>query len=126
MKKILKSIKPETYLFIFSCFYLVLLGLLLSYNYHVTDNYNLLFDADTARVVQDATEVVAEHYRADVHPLFILIIQPIVHFISGIVHNKILAIINSPFAIFTISPVSISVIACPKRTKTFCFRFIKT
>ena len=93
MKKLLKSIKPETYLFIFSCFYLVLLGLLLSYNYHVTDNYNLLFDADTARVVQDATEVVAEHYRADVHPLFILIIQPIVHFISGIVHNKILAII---------------------------------
>ena len=78
MKKFLKKQKTEFYLFIGSMFFLVLLGFLLNYNYLLNENYNLLFDFDTGRIFLDATVVNAEHYRLDVHPLFVIIIQPLV------------------------------------------------
>ena len=80
-------------LFLFSFFYLLFLGILLSYNYDLGSSYNLLFDSDTGRIVLDATETIAEHYRAAVHPLFILWVQPMVLLLGGFLHNKILSII---------------------------------
>jgi len=93
MKKFIKNQKPEVLLFTFSLLFLILLGVFLSYNFDFKENYNLLFDSDTARVIKDATEVAADHYRADVHPLFILWIQPVVFLLTGIVCNKTLALI---------------------------------
>ena len=93
MKKILSKIKTEHYLFIVSMFFLTLLGIFLSYNYNLYENYNLLFDSDTGRVILDATLMNAEHYRVDIHPLFIIMIQPLVFIIKGIVVNRIMAII---------------------------------
>ena len=93
MKKWIQKQKPEKVLLVFAILYCLLLGILLSYNYQMNDNYNILFDSDTARVVEDATEFVGSHYRADVHPLFVLFVQPVAYFVSGIVMNKMLAII---------------------------------
>ena len=89
----MKNKKIEYYLLLGSFLFLTILGVLLSYNYEIKNNYNLLFDSDTARVIGDATEIAAEHYRADVHPMFILFTQPLVLLLSGIVQNKMLAII---------------------------------
>ena len=93
MKRFIKKQKPEFYLFIGSFFFLMILGFLLNYNYKLFENYNLLFDFDTGRIMLDATVMNASHYRLDVHPLFILIVQPIVFILQGIVVNRIIAII---------------------------------
>lgn len=93
MKQFLKKQKTEFYLFIGSMFFLVLLGFLLNYNYLLYENYNLMFDFDTGRIFLDATVVNAEHYRLDVHPLFVIIIQPLVLLIKGLVLNPSIAII---------------------------------
>ena len=93
MKKWIKNQKPELLLWVGSMLFLFIVGLLVSYNYEIKDNYNYLFDSDTARVIKDATIIKEDHYRVDVHPLFILLVQPVVHLISGVVLNKMLAII---------------------------------
>lgn len=89
----MKKLKIENILLIGSFLFLTFLGICLSYNYEIKENYNLIFDSDTARVIGDATEIAAEHYRADVHPLFIILVQPVVFLLSGIVLNKMIAII---------------------------------
>ena len=95
LKKIKKEYqsKPEIIIFLFLFIFLMILGILLSYNYQMKDNYNLLFDSDTARVIMDATEIAADHYRVNVHPLFVLFIQPLCFIINGIFLNKMLSII---------------------------------
>ena len=92
IKKYIKN-NPEKVLFIFSFIYLLFLGISLSYNYDIKNNANLIFDSDTSRVILDATEIVANHYRISVHPLFVLLVQPLCYFINGIVLNKMLSII---------------------------------
>lgn len=96
MRKIIKKLKlnkPEVLLFMLSFFYLLLLGITLSYNLDFSNNFNLLFSSDTSRVIIDSTILNAKHYRIDVHPLFLIIVQPIVSFVSGITTNKMLALI---------------------------------
>ena len=89
----MKKQKIEYLIGIIAFLFLILLGLFVTYNYDMGENYNLLFESDTARVIQDATMIKAFHYRADVHPLFIIIVQPMVYLLSGLVMNKTLAII---------------------------------
>ena len=93
MKKWIQNQKPEFIVWIVSFLFLLMIGILLSYNYDLKNNYNLLFDSDTARVVKDATEIFAEHYRADVHPLFIILVQPVVLLLTGFVLNKTLSLV---------------------------------
>lgn len=94
MKKIIKKISnKELLVFLISFIYLLILGISLTYNFNFENNYNLLFDSDTARVIGDMTNPLADHNRLDVHPLFVLLTQPICLLLSGIVQNKILAII---------------------------------
>ena len=96
MRKIINKLKlnkPEVILFLFSFFYLLVLGVTLSYNLDFSNNYNLLFNSDTARVIIDSTIVNANHYRIDVHPLYLIIIQPVVLLLSGITMNKMLSIV---------------------------------
>ncbi len=96
MRKIISKLKlnkPETLLFIFSFFYLLVLGITLSYNLDFSENYNLLFSSDTSRVILDSTVINANHYRVDVHPLFLIIVQPLVLLLSGITMNKMLSIV---------------------------------
>lgn len=95
IKKIKDYIKnnPEKILFIFSVIYLLMLGIILTYNYNIKDNINLIFDSDTKRIVQDMTEIDGFHYRLNVHPLFMLIVQPIYFIVNAFVHSKSLSIV---------------------------------
>jgi len=80
-------------LFIFSFTYMLFVGIFLTYNYDFSENLNLMFGMDTKRVITDITEIYANHYRINVHPLFILFVQPVYMVIKGIVLNKELAIV---------------------------------
>lgn len=91
-KNIFKNNK-ELIVLLSSFIFLLILGISLTYNFDFKENYNLLFDSDTARVLGDATEIYADHSRLDVHPLFVILVQPLCFLLTGIVQNKILAII---------------------------------
>ncbi len=94
LKKIDLSERKITRIVFFSSlmFYMVL-GLFLSYNYDFSNNNNLLFEADSKRVITDMTTIFASHYRIKVHPLFILLVQPVYFLVKGIVLDKMLACI---------------------------------
>lgn len=93
IKKYIKN-NPDKIIFIFSLIYTLFAGILLTYNYDFSNNFNLIFGMDTSRVIVDISEILARHYRADVHPLFILIVQPIYMILNGILLNKNLTIIT--------------------------------
>ena len=109
INKIKEVYKDNKVLFIFlvSFFILMILGLCLSYNYDMKNNYNLLFDSDTGRVIRDAIEIGGEHYRINVHPLFVLLIQPLCFLLNGIFLNKMISIIFLSSLISSLSTVLI-------------------
>lgn len=96
--------KLERIIFVVSIIICLFLGVVLSYNYDFTNSYNLLFDSDTGRVIRDATIIVADHSRLNVHPLYTLLIQPTVLLLSGITLNKMLSLIilSSVITSFTV------------------------
>jgi len=96
--------KIEKILFIVSLILCLFLGVILSYNYDFTNSYNLLFDSDTGRVIRDATEIIADHSRLNVHPLYTLLVQPIVLLLSGLTLNKMISliIVSSLVSSFTV------------------------
>lgn len=115
VNNIIKSVKKfwntkvnkNVFLFcIFLIFYLVL-GIQLSYNYDFNGIYDLLFDADTSRVIGDMTDIFANHYRLLVHPLVVIIMEPIYFIISGITQNKMLALIIISSVISAITVVMV-------------------
>ena len=55
--------KTEKYLFLASLFFSLLIGLLLSYNFDFTNNYNFLFESDTARVIGDASNILYNIFK---------------------------------------------------------------
>ncbi|MBP3841470.1 MAG: haloacid dehalogenase-like hydrolase [Bacilli bacterium] len=98
----LKTKKAEKLLFIFSLLFCFIMGLLISYNYNIKDNLNLLFDSDVKRVYGDAAMYFESHYRTIVHPLFVILIQPIISVLTGFTKNNIISYI-------TISSVATSI-----------------
>jgi 4-amino-4-deoxy-L-arabinose transferase-like glycosyltransferase len=89
----LNNKKIEKYLFIVSMIITSLLGLILTYNFEFNNNLNLLFDSDTARVIGDASSYFYKHYRSIVHPLYILIIQPLCFILNGITMNRMISLV---------------------------------
>lgn len=69
-----------------------LLGMLINYNYNLSNNYNLLFQSDTRRVYSDFTKILYNHTRVGVHPL-IMFVQPFILILRGITQNDFIAII---------------------------------
>lgn len=88
-----KQIKIEKYIFIFSIFITMILGIFLTYNYNFENNFNLLFDSDTKRVIGDITEIATNHSRINVHPLFLILVQPIALILKGLVFDKMLTLV---------------------------------
>ena len=78
---------------IFLSFFIIylLLGLCISYQEPFT--HNLFFGGDNARAYGDLAEIFANHYRIKVHPLFLLMTQPLVLMVNGLVNNTRLAVI---------------------------------
>ncbi len=93
MSSKLNNKKIEKYLFIVSMIITSLLGLILTYNFEFNNNLNLLFDSDTARVIGDASSYFYKHYRSIVHPLYILIIQPLCFILNGITMNRMISLV---------------------------------
>ena len=92
LKKISES-KMQKYLFITSLTVCLILGIALSYNFDFTKNYNLLFESDTTRVISDMTNFKFFHYRAHVHPLFVILTEPIYYLVKAIFINKMLSLV---------------------------------
>jgi hypothetical protein len=59
----------------------------------------LLFETDTLRVMGDTTSLTANHYRTKVHPLYVLLANPLGLFLSGVFKSQLIAslLINSFF-----------------------------
>jgi len=61
------------------------------------EGINLLFELDCPLVIDDMTAPQANHYRTNVHPLYVIFFNPFGSFLKNIVQSKILAatLINS-------------------------------
>lgn len=83
-------------LILFLSFFLLyfILGIIFSEYFKTTELYNVFFGSDTKRVVEDLILRVGNHYRASVHPLFVILFQPIIKIIVLILRNKIISIIT--------------------------------
>ena len=80
-------------LFIFSMIYFVILGFILSYNFDFSTNLDLLFESDTGRVINDISNIFASHHRLKVHPLFVILTEPIFFIFKGLTINNMIALI---------------------------------
>ena len=72
----------------FFTFYLIL-GIYFSYLYEA--KLDFIFGSDPTRVIGDMTNVFGNHYRVRVHPLYVLILQPITLILGGLTVNNLLA-----------------------------------
>lgn len=75
---------------LFLCFY-IFLGTVMSYSTALENN--LFFHADNARVFADLTDIDYYHKRISVHPLLLLIAQPIVSLVEGLTCSAEMAVI---------------------------------
>lgn len=88
-KKLIVSNRYRLFLMLFLCF--LFFGLCLSYT--ETFSYDTFFGADNSRVFADLTRISGAHERIKVHPLFLLLIQPVILVTNGIVNNLALSVI---------------------------------
>lgn len=67
------------------------------FNDSITELYDIIFGADCPRVYNDFVLVSGNHYRTSVHPLQLILIQPIISLLSGLTHSPrvSLLILNS-------------------------------
>jgi len=56
-------------------------------------NYGIFFELDTPRVMGDMTIFDADHYRTKVHPLFVLLVNPLGMLLSSLLKSHLLAAI---------------------------------
>lgn len=93
MKKIEKIIKSENFLVFITFFTIYLIvGLLFMHFFNLAKQYNAFFDFDNGRVLGDLAIHSANHYRASVHPLYVILNQPIVSILVKIFNSDILAV----------------------------------
>jgi len=89
----IKKYKKEIIIFISAFTLYFLLGLIFTYYLNTFNYWGVVFDLDTPRIYGDLSLIEYNHYRAQVHPLFIILFQPIVLFIKFIIKDAPLAII---------------------------------
>ena len=65
---------------------------------------DILFGADTPRVIDDIATFSADHHRTSVHPLYVLLVNPWGCFVKKLLHSKIAAAvaINSFFGAYAV------------------------
>ncbi len=77
---------------IFFTFYL-LLGIFAYYNYDLSHNNNLFFGSDNARIFTDFSSILDDHYRVKVHPLYIILVQPLILMLNAVTQNSTISLI---------------------------------
>ena len=88
-----KKQKKTAYIIGISFFLIYLfVSTMITYKYSLYNVYNYFFDADTARVVRDMVDVMGNHYRTAVHPLFVIIFLPLTRVINLFFADRFLAI----------------------------------
>jgi len=97
--------KILTCLFIFVLFYLLYSSI--SFRLAETSAFsrnNLLFEIDTKRAIGDITSFSFNHYRTKVHPIYVLLVNPLGSFVTKIFHNRIITaiILNSFVSTFNV------------------------
>lgn len=94
-----------TTLLVFSSFFSVycLLSIMLAKT-GIFSTYDVLFEIDTPRAISDITSFSGDHYRTKVHPLYVLMINPIGSFLSIFFPHKIgvAILINSFFGALSV------------------------
>lgn len=89
-----KKDKEVAYIIFFLFLFIyIFLGIFLTYHYDFSKNFDLLFNADTSRIIDDMSKIFGNHYRIKVHPLYVIMVQPIILFLTGITADKILSCI---------------------------------
>ena len=91
--KLKKLVDKYRELILFIIFFFFYFSISCYINENISISFDYLFESDTPRVVKDFSEIFDNHYRMNVHPLFVLLFQPIIFLMDGIIHNKLLSII---------------------------------
>ena len=86
-----KNFKKILILFLTLFLFYFAIGLVFSYFLNTLDYYNIFFGSDSNRVFIDLTVRVANHYRTSVHPLFVILFQPLVKILNFGLNNSILS-----------------------------------
>ena len=84
-----KNFKKILILFLTLFLFYFAIGLVFSYFLNTLDYYNIFFGSDSNRVFIDLTVRVANHYRTSVHPLFVILFQPLVKILNFGLNNSI-------------------------------------
>lgn len=95
---IIEDLKTRTFvtkvIFLFFLSLYFLLGFcLVKDNSGMNNAYDVFFGADNMRVFSDLTNISGDHYRIKVHPLFLLLAQPFIQLIRGIILNLNIAVL---------------------------------
>ena len=80
--KFIKKYKKEILIFLTSFIIYFLLGLVITYYLGTSKFWDVLFDMDCPRVLGDLTSRAYNHSRVSVHPLFVILFQPLVRIIN--------------------------------------------
>lgn len=89
----MKKHKNNIILFLLLCLFYFSLGIIFTYFLNSSDKFNLFFGSDSHRVLMDLTVRYADHYRTSVHPLFVIMFQPIVKLLSFIIKDKLIIVL---------------------------------
>jgi hypothetical protein len=101
----IKKYKTEIIIFLIGFLLYFTIGTIITYYLNTMNFWSVLFDLDSPRVFGDLTLINYNHYRTAVHPLFVILFQPITLIISKIINNPVLSVlsIQSFFASLTLA-----------------------
>lgn len=90
MNKLNYYIKTHLNLLLFFFFFMIYFtyGLYITFfNESIIQQYDIIFNADSPRIINDFLLVNADHYRTKVHPLQLILLQPIFLVINTFLHS---------------------------------------
>lgn len=89
------KIKNKKLVIMFLSFFLLyfILGIFISYYFNTANFWSVSFDMDCPRVLGDLSIPGYNHYRISVHPLLVILFQPLVLLLNMIMSNSIISII---------------------------------
>jgi hypothetical protein len=96
MKNLSNKIKNIKHVYIIALVFFIIylaLGILFSYRGETYKTNNFFFEADNFRALYDLTSFEFNHYRTKVHPIFVLLFQPIAVMFNILFKSDILSVI---------------------------------
>lgn len=93
MNGVLCFTKREKKLFIFSFLFAFIIGVIITYSFNFENIVDFFLQSDTGRIIGDMTDPLYNHHRLNVHPLFVLITEPVYFILNGFFNNKMMTLI---------------------------------